>query len=57
MQITIKKPHFEAEARNSVVNLQTSYEWFMDLKEKSLDYTNNCVFIDEAGFHINMGNN
>ena len=57
MQITIKKPHFEAEARNSVVNLQTSYEWFMDLKEKSLDYTNNCVFIDEAGFHINMGTN
>ncbi|KAG1448508.1 hypothetical protein G6F56_008922 [Rhizopus delemar] len=57
MQITIKKPHFEAEARNSVANLQTRYEWFMDWKEKDLDYTNNCVFIDEAGFHINMRNN
>ncbi|CEI98954.1 hypothetical protein RMCBS344292_13049 [Rhizopus microsporus] len=33
MQITIKKPHFEAEARNSVVNLQTKYEWFMDWKK------------------------
>jgi hypothetical protein len=57
MQITIKKPHFEAEARNTVVNLQTRYEWFMDWKEKGLDYTNNCVFINEAGFHINMRNN
>ncbi|KAG1440922.1 hypothetical protein G6F56_011711 [Rhizopus delemar] len=57
MRITIKKPHFEAEARNSFVNLQTRYEWFMDWKEKDLDYTHNCVFIDVAGFHINMRNN
>ena len=25
--------------------------------KKDLDYTNNRVFIDEAGFHINMRNN
>ncbi|ORE17229.1 hypothetical protein BCV71DRAFT_181912, partial [Rhizopus microsporus] len=53
----IKKPHFEAGARNSGVSLQTRYEWFMGWKEKDLDYTNNCMFIDGAGFHINIRNN
>ncbi|GAA5812768.1 hypothetical protein MFLAVUS_006226 [Mucor flavus] len=28
----------------------------MNWKDKNLDYTKNCVFIDEAGFHINMRN-
>lgn len=45
MQITVKKPHFEAEVRNSVDNLETRYEWFMNWKDKDLDYTKNCVFI------------
>ncbi|KAG1446093.1 hypothetical protein G6F55_011686 [Rhizopus delemar] len=57
MLITIKKPIFEAEVRNSAENLQTRYEWFMKWKDSDLDYTKNCVFIDEAGFHINMRNN
>lgn len=29
----------------------------MSWKEKDLDYTENCVFIDEAGFLINLRNN
>lgn len=29
------------------------YEW----KNTNLNYTNNCVFIDEAGFNTNMRNN
>jgi hypothetical protein len=57
MQITVKKPHSEAEVRNSVDDLEIRYEWFMNWKVKDLDYTENCVFIDEAGFHINMRNN
>lgn len=57
MQITIKKPTFEAEIRNSVNNLNTRFEWFMKRKDTNLDYTKNCVFIDEAGFNINMRNN
>ncbi|KAG1049775.1 hypothetical protein G6F41_014359 [Rhizopus arrhizus] len=52
MQITVKKPHFEAEIRNSIDNLETRYEWFMNWKDRDLDYTENCVFIDEAGFHM-----
>lgn len=54
MLITIKKPYFEPEVRNSVENLQTRFEWFMKWKDSDMDFTKNCIFIDEAGFHINM---
>ncbi|KAG1446980.1 hypothetical protein G6F46_011592 [Rhizopus delemar] len=57
MLITVKKPMFESEIRNSVGNLQTRFEWFMEWKDSDLDFTKNCIFIDEAGFHINMRNN
>lgn len=56
MLITIKKPLFEPEIRNSSENMQTRFEWFMKWKNSDLDFTKNCVFIDEAGFHI-MRNN
>lgn len=29
----------------------------MKWKDSDLDYTKNCIFIDEAGFNINMRNN
>jgi hypothetical protein len=51
MLITVKKPYFEPEVRNSVENLQTRFEWFMKWKDSDLDFTKNCIFIDEAGFH------
>jgi transposase len=57
MLITIKKPLFEPEIRNSPENMETRFEWFMKWKDFNLDFTKNCVFIDEAGFHINMRNN
>lgn len=57
MLFTIKKPTFDPKARNSENNLQTRYEWSMKWKDSDLDYTKNCVFIDEAGFDINMRNN
>lgn len=28
----------------------------MQWKDTDLDYTKNCVFIEESGFHINMRN-
>jgi transposase len=57
MFITVKKPTFEAKIRNSVDNLQTRYEWFMKWKDSDVDFEKNCVFIDEAGFNINMRSN
>ncbi|KAI9362351.1 hypothetical protein BD770DRAFT_466937 [Pilaira anomala] len=52
MLITIKKPLFQPEIRNSPENMETRFEWFMKWKDSNLDFTKNCVFIDEAGFHI-----
>ncbi|RCH78152.1 hypothetical protein CU098_002169, partial [Rhizopus stolonifer] len=52
--LTMKKVTFEAEARNSKENLQQRFDWFMQWKDSDIDFTGNCVFIDEAGFHINM---
>jgi hypothetical protein len=58
MQITIKKPTFEAEIRNSLNNMDTRFDRFMKWKDINLDYTKkNCMFIEEAGFNINMRNN
>lgn len=57
MLISVKKPTFEPKIRNSNDNLQTKYEWFMKWKNSDLDFDRNCVFIDEAGFNINMRNN
>ena len=57
MLITIKKPLFEPEIRNLPGNMQIRFEWFMEWNDPNLDFTTNCVFIDEAGFHINMRNN
>ena len=57
MLITVKKPMFKPEVRNSVGNLQTRFELFMEWKDSDLDFTKNCIFIDEAGFHINKRNN
>ncbi|EIE79795.1 hypothetical protein RO3G_04500 [Rhizopus delemar RA 99-880] len=56
MHISVKRPTFEAEKRNSIENLNTRYQWFMEWKDSNLDYTKNCVFIDEAGFNINTRN-
>ncbi len=52
--VTVKKPTFEPGKRNSAENLNTRFEWFMKWKGTDLDFTKNCVFIDEAGFHIKM---
>ncbi|KAG1218884.1 hypothetical protein G6F35_007956 [Rhizopus arrhizus] len=48
MLISIKKPTFDPMTRNTDNSLQTRYEWFMKWKSSDLDYTKNCVFIDEA---------
>jgi hypothetical protein len=54
LNLSVKKATFEPEARNSDDNLQARFDWFMQWKDTNLDFINNCVFIDEAGFHTNM---
>ncbi|EIE85062.1 hypothetical protein RO3G_09772 [Rhizopus delemar RA 99-880] len=37
--------------------IETRYEWFMRWKDSDVNFTNDYIFIDEAGFHINLRNN
>ncbi|KAG2207158.1 hypothetical protein INT47_012211 [Mucor saturninus] len=37
MLITVRKPMFEPEVRNSVGDLQTRFEWFMEWKDPDLE--------------------
>lgn len=57
MLVTVKKPTFEPNRRNSPENLLERYEWFLKWKDTDLDFTKNCIFINEAGFNICMRNN
>lgn len=56
MFVTIKKPAFKPEARNSFDNLETRYEWFMKRKDFNVNFIKVCIFIDEARFYINLRN-
>lgn len=55
--MTIKKPVFESTDRNSPKNLQDRYAWYIMWKDTDMGFTKNCIFIDEASFHINMLSN
>lgn len=58
MLVTIKKPTFEPEARNSADNLETRYEWFMKWKDSDADFTKKLyLYRRSCGFHINLRNN
>lgn len=55
--LPIKKPHFKSEKRNSSENLQERFVWFMKWKDSDADFTKNCIFINDSGFHIKMWKN
>lgn len=52
--MAIKKPIFESTDRNFPKNLQDRYDWYMVWKDTNIEFTENCIFIDEASFYINM---
>ncbi|CEP08936.1 hypothetical protein [Parasitella parasitica] len=53
--LTFKKAHMYSIQRNSPDNIERRYEWVLNwVKETDMDYMSNCVFIDEAAFHINL---
>jgi transposase len=55
--LSVSIPRFEPEKRNSEEKIEERYKWFMDWKDAGVDFTKNCVFIDESGFHTNMRRN
>ncbi|CAO3591757.1 unnamed protein product [Absidia cylindrospora] len=51
--LSLKKAHFHPLARNSEETINKRYEWIMKWMNSDMDFTTNCVFIDEAAFNIN----
>ncbi|KAI8967121.1 hypothetical protein BDF20DRAFT_830218, partial [Mycotypha africana] len=51
--LAVSIARFESEKRNSLEDLEERYKWFMGWKGSDIDFTKNCVFIDESGFHTN----
>ncbi|KAG0833192.1 hypothetical protein G6F29_007580 [Rhizopus arrhizus] len=56
-RITFKKAHLQPVERNTPEKIKQRYEWVKRWMETDLDFTSNCVFIDEAAFHINLKRN
>lgn len=52
--LTIKKLQRQPKARNDPTRINARYEWVMEYDKSDMDYLQNCVFIDESGFDINM---
>jgi hypothetical protein len=53
-RISLKKAHFHSVERNLSENIERKYEWLKRWLETDMDYLSNCIFINEAAFHINM---
>lgn len=51
--ITLKRAHFHAVERNSPEKIEER-NWVKNQLQTDMDFMSNCVFIDEAAFHINM---
>ncbi|CEP11617.1 hypothetical protein [Parasitella parasitica] len=53
-KISLKRAHFHSVDRNSPDNIKARKEWVEEWMNTDMDYRSNCVFMDEAAFHINM---
>ncbi|KAG1588174.1 hypothetical protein G6F47_010726 [Rhizopus delemar] len=52
--LSMKQTTCWPEARISKENVQKRYEWVVKWSNTNMDFSRNCIFIDEAGFDINM---
>lgn len=52
--LTLKKVQLEPLERNTPEKIQARKKWVEEIKSMGVDYMNNCVFIDEAGFNANL---
>ncbi|KAI8889299.1 hypothetical protein K501DRAFT_171366, partial [Backusella circina FSU 941] len=56
-QISLKRTHFHSVEQNGLTKIEERYNWGKQWQENDMDFVSNCVFIDEAAFHINMKRN
>ncbi|KAG1439556.1 hypothetical protein G6F46_014034 [Rhizopus delemar] len=52
--LSIKQAQFQPVERNSEEKIQQRYDWVQKWHQTDLDFTTNCVFLDESAFHINL---
>lgn len=53
--LTVKRATLQPLARNSPDNLEKRHSWINKWVETTdMNYLQNCVFVDEVGFNINM---
>ncbi|CEI99599.1 hypothetical protein RMCBS344292_13684 [Rhizopus microsporus] len=52
--LSIKQAQFQPVERNSEEKIQQGYDWVQKWQQTDLDFTTNCVFLDESAFHINL---
>ncbi|KAG1164952.1 hypothetical protein G6F36_013604 [Rhizopus arrhizus] len=52
--LSIKQAQFQPVERNSEEKIQQRYDWVQKWQQTDLDFTTNCVSLDEAAFHINL---
>ncbi|KAI9244087.1 hypothetical protein EDC94DRAFT_665729 [Helicostylum pulchrum] len=53
-RIILKRAHFHSVERSSVDKNEERHDWVQRWLRTDIDYTSNCIFIDESAFHINM---
>jgi hypothetical protein len=51
---SLKKTHFYSVERNCHEKIQEKHHGIVRWNETDLGFTSNCIFIDEAAFHIDM---
>jgi transposase len=52
--LSIKQAQFHSVERNSEEKIQQRYVWVQKWQQTDMDFTTNCVFLDESAFHINL---
>ncbi|KAG0752645.1 hypothetical protein G6F62_012215 [Rhizopus arrhizus] len=52
--LSLKKARFQPVDRNSEEKIQERLDWIHKWEKTDMDFTTNCVFLDESAFHINL---
>ncbi|KAG1053337.1 hypothetical protein G6F43_004579 [Rhizopus delemar] len=50
----LKRAHFQSVERNSPEKIEDRHVWVTKWLQTDMDCLSNCVFVDEAAFHISM---
>ncbi|KAG0907558.1 hypothetical protein G6F33_010465 [Rhizopus arrhizus] len=52
--LSLKKTRLQPIDRNSEEKIQERLDWLRKCEKADMDFTRNCVFLDESAFHINL---